>query len=269
MTETPTLATAPATDSGTVRLEISGPVARLTFDRPAARNAMTWRMYEQLAEACELLTAKADTVRVAVLRGAGGKAFVAGTDIEQFRAFTSGEDGIAYEAKVEGFIGALERLPMPSIAVVEGFAVGGGMAISNACDFRVATPGARFGVPIARTLGNCLSAANLRRLTRTLGLPTVKRMLLLAELLPAESLPAGYVSVVAPEALDTHLDDMCARIASQAPVTMRVTKEALRRLCDDLNPEDGDLVRTAYGSGDFHEGVDAFTSKRPPVWRGA
>ncbi|HQS10792.1 MAG TPA: enoyl-CoA hydratase-related protein, partial [Xanthobacteraceae bacterium] len=134
--------------------------------------------------------------------------------------------------------------------------------------FRVATPGARFGIPIARTLGNCLSAANLRRLTQTLGLPIVKRMLLTAELMPAESLPAGYVSVVAPEALDAHVEAMCARIASQAPVTMRVTKEALRRLGDDPDPEDGDLVRAAYGSADFQEGVDAFTSKRPPVWRG-
>ncbi|MFG1398651.1 enoyl-CoA hydratase/isomerase family protein [Roseixanthobacter pseudopolyaromaticivorans] len=265
-----TLATAaPRTaDAGTVRLAIDGPIARLTFERPHAHNAMTWQMYEELAQACALLATKADNVRVAVLRGAGGKAFVAGTAIDQFRAFVDGEDGIAYEAKMEGFIGALERLPMPTIAVVEGLAVGGGMVISNVCDFRVATPGARFGIPIARTLGNCLSAANLRRLTQTLGLPTVKRMLLSAELMPAESLPTGYVSVVAPEALDAYMDEMCTRIASQAPVTMRVTKEALRRLGDDLSPEDGDLVRAAYGSHDFHEGVDAFTSKRPPLWRG-
>lgn len=262
-------ATAPsAADIGTVRLEIDGPIARITIERPHAHNAMTWRMYEELAQACAQLATSADTVRVAVLRGAGGKAFVAGTSIDQFRAFAGGEDGMAYEAKVEGFIGALERLPMPTVAVVEGLAVGGGMVICNVCDFRVATPGARFGIPIARTLGNCLSAANLRRLTQTLGLPVVKRMLLAAELMPAESLPAGYVSVVAPEALDAHVNAMCTRIASQAPVTMRVTKEALRRLGDDLDPEDGDLVRAAYGSADFQEGVDAFTSKRPPVWRG-
>ncbi|MFG1426449.1 enoyl-CoA hydratase [Roseixanthobacter glucoisosaccharinicivorans] len=268
MTNTLTATAPSAADTGTVRLEIDGPIARLTFDRPHAHNAMTWRMYEEMAQACALLATRADTVRVAVLRGAGGKAFVAGTAIDQFRAFVDGEDGIAYEAKMEGFIGALERLPMPTIAVVEGLAVGGGMVISNVCDFRVATPGARFGIPIARTLGNCLSAANLRRLTQALGLPTLKRMLLSAELLPAESLPTGYVSVVAPDALDAHLEQFCARIAAQAPVTMRVTKEALRRLGDDLAPEDGDLVRAAYGSADFKEGVDAFTSKRPPAWRG-
>jgi len=261
--------TKPATaiDEGTVRFEIDGAIARLTFDRPAARNAMTWRMYEELAAACEAIVAN-PAVRVAVLRGAGGKAFVAGTDIEQFRAFSSGDDGVAYEEKVERYVGLLETLPVPTIAVVEGWAVGGGMALSNACDFRLATPGSRFGVPIARTLGNCLSASNVRRLVDTLGVSLVKRMLLLAEMPTAENLPTGYLTVVAPEALDAHLADLTSRLAANAPITLQVTKEILRRLAVNPEPADADLIRRTYGSADFHEGVDAFVSKRAPRWQG-
>lgn len=253
-------------DNGHVRLTRQGAVAHLLFDRPQARNAMTWRMYEELAQACEALSRDRD-VRVAVLRGAGGKAFIAGTDIEQFRAFTSGEDGIAYEEQVERFVSTLERLPIPTVAVVEGWAVGGGMALANACDFRIATPGSRFGVPIARTLGNCLSVANVRRLAATLGVSLVKRMLIAAETIPAEDLPHGYVSVVEAGLIDTHVDEFCQRLASQAPLTMRATKEMLRRLGNEMAADGTDLVCEVYGSADFREGVDAFLTKRTPRWR--
>ena len=188
---------------GQVTLRIADAVAHVLFDRPWARNAMTWAMYDGLPQPVQRLT-KIRCVRVAVLRGAGGKAFVAGTDIAQFREFANGDDGVAYEAMLDGFVDTLERLRVPSIAVVEGFAVGAGLAIANACDIRIAASGARFGVPIARTLGNCLSAANLRRLCVTLGVSWVKRMLLLAEMPSAELLlPIGYLeAVVAQEALD-------------------------------------------------------------------
>ena len=265
---TATIAKPEAADTeGTVRLVIDGPVARLTFDRPSARNAMTWRMYEELAAACRSIAVNRD-IRVAVLRGAGGKAFVAVTDIEQFRAFASGKDGVAYEEKVESFVGALESLTVPTIAVVEGWAVGGGMALANACDFRIATPGARFGVPIARTLGNCLSASNVQRLVTTLGVSLVKRMLLLAEMPVAEKMPADYLTIVAPEDIDAHVEELCAKLIGHAPITLRVTKEMLRRLAHDPDAADADLVRETYGSADFREGVEAFLTKRPPVWRG-
>lgn len=264
-----TTSSAPA-DQGRVTLTRDGAVARITFDRPQARNAMTWAMYEGLADACDAIMNDA-SVRVAVLRGAGGKAFVAGTDIAQFAAFQSGEDGVAYEDKVETYISRVERLPMPTLCVVEGWAVGGGMAIANACDFRIATPGTRFGVPIARTLGNCLSARNIRSLTETLGVAMVKRMLMLAEMPTAEELTAtSYVLRIAEaDKIDALAEEIVATLLGHAPVTMGVTKEALRRLADDLNPQDRDLIRRAYGSRDFKHGVESFVAKQKPDWQGA
>lgn len=254
---------------GEVRLTRDGPVARVTFDRPAARNAMTWRMYGQLSEICAEL-ARDESVRVAVLRGAGGKAFVAGTDIAQFLEFASGEDGIRYEAQMERYLEALETLPMPTLAVVEGWAVGGGLAIAACCDFRIATPGAQFGVPIARTLGNCLSVANTARLVAGLGAARAKRVLLLAETIAAEEAKAaGFVlDVVAPAELDARVAALAERLARHAPVTMRVSKEAIRRIVRSALPDDHDLVRLAYGSDDFHRGVRAFVEKKDAEWTG-
>jgi enoyl-CoA hydratase/carnithine racemase len=254
---------------GEVRLQREGPVARVIFDRPAARNAMTWRMYEQLAAICAELRDD-DGVRVAVLRGAGGKAFIAGTDIAQFQAFTTADDGVAYEQKIESYCAALEALPFPTLAVIEGWAVGGGLAIAAACDFRIATPGSRFGVPIARTLGNCLSMQNYTRLVAALGPALAKRMLLLADMVAAEEAQAGgfVLDVVAPEALDARIAELCGRLAQHAPITMRVSKEAIRRLLHAGLPDGDDLVRAAYGSEDFREGVLAFVENRPAQWKG-
>jgi enoyl-CoA hydratase/carnithine racemase len=257
-----------APDQGRVHLALEGAVARLTFDRPAQRNAMTWRMYDDLAAAIGTIN-DTPAIRVAVLRGAGGKAFVAGTDIEQFRAFESGADGLAYEAKVDSYIAGLETLRVPSIAVVEGWAVGGGLAIANACDLRIATAGARFGVPIARTLGNCLSPINLRRLTETLGLSMVKRMILLAEMPTAEELVAlGYLAALVPaEALDAKVAEITERLVAQAPITLRVTREMLRRLATNPQAEAPDLIAACYGSADFKAGVEAFLRKETANWR--
>jgi enoyl-CoA hydratase/carnithine racemase len=254
---------------GTVHLAIQGGVASVTFDRPQARNAMTWAMYERLGQICGELQANR-AVRVVTFRGAGGEAFVAGTDIEQFTSFGSGEDGVAYEQQIDQCIQKLEMLPMPTVAVIEGWAIGGGLAIATACDFRLATPASRFGVPIARTLGNCLSVANLARLSAVFGLPRVKRMLMLAETLAAdEALDCGFLLQLSePGEIDSTLASLCERLAALAPVTQRVTKEGLRRLVSRNLPADEDLIRCCYGSDDFREGVQAFVGKRRPVWKG-
>ncbi|MDP1885485.1 enoyl-CoA hydratase/isomerase family protein [Polaromonas sp.] len=257
-------------DKGSVHLAISAGVASVVFDRPAARNAMTWAMYERLNDICEQLAAET-SVRVVTFRGAGGQAFVAGTDIEQFTTFRSGEDGVAYEKQIDQCIARLESLPMPTVAAIEGWTIGGGLAIATACDFRIATPGSRFGVPIARTLGNCLSVANLARLSAVFGIPRVKRMLMLAEVLTAdEALACGFLTQVSEAGeIDAVLANLCERLAALAPVTQRVSKEGLRRLVNHALPSDEDLIRRCYGSDDFREGVSAFLAKRSPAWKGS
>jgi enoyl-CoA hydratase len=253
---------------GRVHYSKANGIASVLFDRPEARNAMTWTMYEQLASACRAIADDGE-VRVAVFRGKGG-AFVAGTDIGQFTEFEGGEDGIAYERRIDAGIEQIENLPKPVIGAVEGVCVGGGLMIAAACDFRIATPSAKFGVPIARTLGNCLSAGNIARLLAHFGAGRTKRMLMLAELISADEAAAcGFVEAIAPEnEIDAKLGSMCARLMTHAPLTMRAAKETIRRIVTGNLPDCDDLIRSCYGSADFKEGVAAFLAKRAPKWRG-
>ena len=252
---------------GTVHFEKRGGIASIVFDRPDARNALTMAMYDQLAVACDAI-ARDPEVRVATFRGTG-KAFAAGTDIHEFLSFSSAEDGIAYEQRIHATITQIEKLPVPTIAAVAGVAMGGGLLIAAACDFRVATPAARFGVPIARTLGNCLSIASTARLVAALGSGLSKRLLLLGDAISAEeALRCGFVlELVGPENIDELVRRLCTRLASNAPITMRVAKESIRRLVEAL-PAGEDLVRAAYGSEDFRAGVRAFLAKQQPNWTG-
>ena len=244
-------------------------IAHITFDHVAARNAMTIAMYERLRSIC-LEIAQMPSIRVAVLRGAGGQAFISGSDIAQFSSFSSGDDGIAYEASIDTYFAPLIDLPIPTIAVVDGLAVGGGLAIASCCDFRIATHDARFGVPIARTLGNCLSAGNVAWLTQHLGVGIVKRMLLLAELVPASELLAnGFIlKTYSAEDIDGAASALASRLSTLAPVTQKVSKAIIHRILRTQLPNCDDLVRECYGSADFKTGVNAFLSGIPPQWEG-
>jgi enoyl-CoA hydratase len=254
-----------------VQFTSEGPIAFLTFNRPEAKNAMTWPMYDALVDACQQVDAD-EQIRVLVLRGAGD-AFVAGTDISQFTSFTTGDDGIAYERRMEQIIQRLERVAVPTIAQVHGVAAGGGCLLALACDLRVCSQAARFGVPIARTLGNCLSAANCARLVDLIGPARTKELLFTGRLLDAaEAASLGLVTrMVEPQALDGAVRELARTIAGNAPLTIRATKEAVRRIALGRRLEErlaDDLTAICYGSRDFREGVSAFLERRPPTFIG-
>lgn len=231
---------------------------------------MTFAMWDELHAIARRLRNDRE-LRVLVIAGAGGKAFVSGTDIAGFRGFTA-EDGVAYEARMDAVIGAVEALDVPVVAAVAGACTGGGVALAAACDVRIGASSARVGVPIARTLGNVLSLANIMRVSGVVGSDAVKAMLVTAELLDAESaLRTGFFHELVDDAqLDARAAERAETIAALAPLTLRLTKAGMRRLRAAVPiPDDGDLIRAAYGSADFAEGVDAFIAKRAPRWTGS
>jgi enoyl-CoA hydratase/carnithine racemase len=247
-------------------LLIDGSIARITFNNPAARNAMTWPMYEELKVICDSLANNHD-IRIAIFRGAGDKAFVSGSDIEQFVAMKEDE---AYEVAVDHIFSSLQQLPIPTIALIEGLAVGSGLLIATACDFRISTPEARFGIPVARTLGNCLSASNLTWISAHLGIPMVKKMLLTSELIKApELLATGYLyETVDAENITSAVDALAQKLSALAPITQKASKLTIARLLESNLPDCTDLMRETYNSQDFKEGVNAFLEGRPPKWVG-
>ncbi|MBU3617542.1 enoyl-CoA hydratase/isomerase family protein [Polynucleobacter sp. JS-Polo-80-F4] len=253
-----------------VSLEIRGNIAHIVFDHVAARNAMTVSMYQSLKTICEDI-AKNPKVRVAIFRGAGGKSFVSGSDIAQFASFQNGNDGVQYEEGIDSYLAPLATLPIPTIAVIDGMAVGGGLAIASCCDFRIASPGAKFGVPIAKTLGNCLSVGNVAWLAAHLSINIVKRMLLLAEMISAEELvKQGYVLAIHEQGQLSHeADKLAERLSNLAPITQKSSKLVLARLIKNQLPDCNDLISETYGSNDFKNGVVCFLKGQPPSWTGS
>jgi enoyl-CoA hydratase len=244
-------------------------IAWLTFNRPEARNAMTFAMYRRLGEIC----GKPDPrMRVLVLRGAGDKAFVSGTDISQFREFKTPNDAIEYEATMDGVFDALEDVPVPTIAAIQGACTGGGAGIAAACDLRLGAPSAKFGFPIARTLGNTLSMRNHARLAALIGVARTKDILFRARLMDAkEMVAAGLLNEITGENdLYSRAEELARTLLEHAPLTLRAAKEALNRVIRHWAPPGGgdDFVVRNYMSADFREGVEAFLAKRKPRWTG-
>ncbi|MGB0683542.1 MAG: enoyl-CoA hydratase/isomerase family protein [Magnetovibrionaceae bacterium] len=251
--------------------EVIDNVGWLTLNRPEARNALTYEMYEGLRSICSEDPRELD-IKVLVITGAGEKAFAAGTDIAQFRDMTVPQDAIDYESKMDRVFEALETLSIPTVAAVSGACTGGGGAIAASCDLRIATRSMKFGFPIARTLGNCLSAKRLARLAHLLGPGRTKDLLFTSRLIEAdEALAIGLVSEIVPDhgALMDRVKDLAETLKHQAPITLACTKEALRRLTEAACAiEDEDLIVKAYMSEDFREGMEAFLAKRKPDWKG-
>jgi enoyl-CoA hydratase/carnithine racemase len=259
-------------DPGTeeLRCSVADGIGTITFNRPEARNAFTFAMYERLREICETVPDD-DSLKALIMLGAGERAFAAGTDIAQFRDFKTAEDALAYERRIEAVLGAIERCPVPTIAAISGACTGGGAGIAVACDLRLASRDMRFGFPIARTLGNCLSAGNLARLSALMGEGRVKELIFTSRLLGAEeALGIGLVSEVLDDraALLGRATALAAELTERAPLTLRATKEALRRLRTAAQAEDKDLIALCYESEDFRNGLEAFLAKRKPHWKG-
>ena len=255
--------------SSNVAWDINESVAVVTVNRPEARNALTWEMYDALVEAC-IAAETDDNVRVLIIRGSGG-AFAAGTDISQFRDFVSGDAGVAYEKRLDAVIDRIEGLSIATIAEVDGAAVGGGCAIAMACDLRICSERARFGVPVSRTLGNCLSMANTARMADLIGLSLTRDLLLTGRLIDArEAKAAGLAhAILSVETLEQETFKIAAELSTRARTTIKATKEILRRLRDHRRPPagiDDDIIRECYGSAEFREGVAAFLEGRKPNW---
>ena len=260
-----------AQESQDILYEISDGVGRITFNRPQARNAFTFAMYERLAAICD--EANRDrAIKVLVLQGAGDKAFASGTDINQFRAFTTPQHALEYESRIDRVLTQLEQCRVPTIAAINGACTGGGAGIAACCDIRIGTENSRIGFPIARTLGNCLSMSNISRLVSLIGPARTKDLIFKARLVEApEALALGLLNEVVPEVetLQRRADETAKLVASHAPVTLAVTKEAVRRIRRTLSRDEGeDLILRAYMSEDFREGMDAFLNKRTPNWKG-
>jgi enoyl-CoA hydratase/carnithine racemase len=167
---------------------------------------------------------------------------------------------------------AVERCAVPTLAAIAGACTGGGAGLAAACDLRIATAGLRFGFPIARTLGNCLSVANLARLCALIGAGRVADVIFTARLVGAEeALSIGLLSEIVPDhaALVERAGELAGLLAGHAPLTLRATKEGLRRLrTEGARARDDDLIEEVYMSRDFREGLAAFLSKRKPEWTG-
>lgn len=235
------------------------------FNRPTKHNAFNAAVYDHLVRLCGDLRADA-SVRVVVFRGEGGAAFAAGNDIATFEHLRDGWEGVSYERRVREVLDGVRHLPQVTVAEVNGVCVGGGLALANCCDLRIAASSARFGYPIARTLGNALSTPVLQRCVHVFGESLTSEMLLASRLVDAARAHAAgaVMAVVDPVDLEDATVSIVRGILQAAPLTLRVSKEQIRAVSGAEVPEQESQLAEVYGSADFREGVRAFLAREKP-----
>jgi enoyl-CoA hydratase/carnithine racemase len=258
-----------ATDA--VKTQTDGPVATITIDRRETRNALTEDVLDGIEHAITTLAADPN-IRVAILRGAGQQSFGAGMDLNELRKLTP-KTAQEHFDQLNRCLNAIEKAPVPVIAMVYGFAVGGGCELAAACDMRIAGAGARIGVPIGR-FGHCPDRENLRRLLRIVSPASVKAMIMTDMLFGAEEArQMGFFNWVVPDAtLETFTRSIAATVAQKSPLGMRTLKQVVAEVLDGsighaADPEQ-DIVTSLWATQDFQEGVAAFFDKRTPKFTG-
>ncbi|MCP3938160.1 MAG: enoyl-CoA hydratase [Actinomycetia bacterium] len=259
--------------AGNVTLNLDGTRATITLDHPERHNAISREMWSGLFDAANTIAATPD-VRVVILRGAGEKAFASGADISQFSEHRSdGNANTAYDDTTAAATSALARLPMPVIAAIHGFCLGGGLAVALTADIRIAADDGLFAIPAAR-LGLGYNVAGIANLMSLVGPSNAKEILFTATRFTAsQALDMGIVNeVVAKEELEERVDELAGSIAGNAPLTIRSVKLAVRELTKPESQRDLTDVIAAidqcFESDDYREGVAAFGEKRPPEFRG-
>lgn len=254
----------------TVQIDQHGPLAVLTVNRPAALNALNAQTLSELGQAIDLIVDDAE-VGVLIITGAGDKAFVAGADISEFKQLGSVYDGRELALAGQDIMHQIATLPIPTIAAVNGYALGGGLELALACDLRVAATTARLGLPEV-TLGLLPGFGGTQRLARLIGPGRALDLMLTARQVKAdEALALGLVNYVADDAL-SRAREVAESIVRNAPIAVSLVKEAVRRGLD-VGLEAGleieaDLFGMAVATQDFREGVDAFLGKRRATFKG-
>lgn len=253
--------------------EVDGHIGWLTFNQPERRNAMSMEMWQGMGDALEGFQ-NDPAVRVVIMRGAGGKAFVSGADISEFDQHrASAEQKKAYAATTDRGNRWLRKFDKPLIAMIHGFCIGGGLAIASSADVRIATPGSTFGIPAAK-LGLGYDFGGIATLARLVGPSVARDILFSARFLPAEeALRVGLINrIVAEDELEPEVRRYAELIAANAPLTVRAAKAALREW--ERDPADRDigrvqaLVDACFDSEDYKEGRRAFAEKRKPEFLG-
>jgi enoyl-CoA hydratase/carnithine racemase len=253
--------------------EKRGPVGRIVFNKPAKHNATSSDMWEAIPVILDDFE-KDPAIRVVVVSGAGDKAFVSGADISEFEKARSTPEQVARYDKIGEIANArLTKCSKPTIARIRGYCIGGGLAVALTCDIRIASEGARFGVPAAK-LGLGYRAAGIKVLMDLVGPSNAKEIFFTGRLFSAsEALGMGLVNRVVPDAeLDSYVDNYCGLIGQNAPLTMHAAKRTVEELSRLDGKPDLDrsarLVKECFESQDYIEGRRAFMEKRKPVFKG-